>query len=155
MRFLGDLQSSIPISGIGNGDFSFWAKSRGWERGIRDPKKSLVKNPQWDLGFLGRKIPNPRDGNLGFLRPNNPRVRDFLGMDFFQELGIIGDEDFYPGNRGFFRDGDFYPGDLGFFGDGDFYPGNRGFLEMWIIFVGWDIPPKSHLWLRRVFAFKV
>ena len=46
-------------------------KSRGWGSGIWDPQKSPVKNPQ--------KIPNPGDGDSGFLRlkksPKNPQVK--------------------------------------------------------------------------------
>ena len=43
---------------LGMGIFLFWARTkdpRGWGSGIRDPKKSRVKNPQclgWEFGIF-------------------------------------------------------------------------------------------------------
>ena len=73
-------------------------------------------------------------GDLGFFK-----IWGFLSRGF----GI-----FIPAIWDFLISGDFYLEDLGFFkiwgflsprffGDGDF-------------FVVWDIPPKSHLWLRSL-----
>ena len=71
--FLGIPNPRSPSRGLGMGIFHFGLdqkipgdlKSRGWGSGIWDPQKSPVKNPQ--------KIPNPGDGDLGFLRPKNPQ----------------------------------------------------------------------------------
>ena len=53
-------------------------KSRGWGSGIWNPQKSRVKNPP--------KIPNPGNGELGFLRLENPQnfiPGIFWGWGFF------------------------------------------------------------------------
>ena len=77
--FLGIPNPRSPSRGLGMGIFHFGLdqkipgdlKSRGWGSGIWDPQKSPVKNPQ--------KIPNPGDGDSGFLRlkksPKNPQVK--------------------------------------------------------------------------------
>ena len=71
--FLGIPNPRSPSRGLGMGIFHFGLdqkipgdlKSRGWGSGILDPQKSPVKNP--------RKIPNPGDGDSGFLSPKNPQ----------------------------------------------------------------------------------
>ena len=82
-----------------------------------------------------------------------------LGMGIF-DFGL---DRKIPGDWEFFKSDDFYRGDWGFLSPeiGDFYPrdfppipGIRDFLGMGIIrewgffFVGWDIPPKSHLFFK-------
>ena len=114
-------------------DFSFWAGSKN-SRGFEVPEMGIG-----DLEFpkIPRKNPNPEDEGSGFLRRKN--------------LGI-----FLPGIGDLFKSGDFYPRGWGFFKSGDFYPHNfrlilgifakfPGFLWMGIFYVGWDIPPKSHI----------
>ena len=86
----------IPNLGIGDGDFSFWVRSknpRGFEiswMGIGDleSQKSRVKNPP--------KIPNAGNEDLGFLRLENPKnIPNFYipGIGDFLSPGFSGDGD--------------------------------------------------------------
>ena len=100
-------------------------------------------------------------------------IRGGLGMGFLWDPGIRdGDFSFWAKSKIPLKSGNFYPGDWGyfqirgflssglgifqiweFFKSGDFYLPNPGhwrfFGNFWgSFFVGWDIPPKSHLCLR-------
>ena len=96
MGFFGDSQFPIPILGIADGDFSFRArsknprdfKSRGWESGIENPQKSLVKISEKSpisgieiRDFWGRKIPHR----------NLRKIPNFYlqGLGIFENLGIL------------------------------------------------------------------
>ena len=116
--------SGFFISGILPGDWEFFKIWGYLYRGL-----GISHN-------LGIFIPGIEDflrsGDLGFLS---------RGLGIFQNLGI-----FILGIEDFLKFGDFYPGDF------CQIPGIRDFMGMRILwrwgffFVGWDIPPKSHLW---------
>ena len=81
----------------------------------KSPKNSQVKS---------RKILNPGDGDLGFLRPKisekSPIKNFFKSWDFFPGIG-----DFYSGNRGFLSQG------IGnFWKSGGVYLGDSGVLKI-------------------------
>ena len=112
---------------------------------------------------LDQKIP----GDLGFSRLKNPQ--NIPNPGDLCERKIPKSGNYHPGHWGFLESGDFNRRGMGIFMPGiftksrgymrnprdlHFYPGNRGFLRifyplenlgMGIFFVGWDIPPKSHV----------